>query len=156
MKILTSSCSIRFQFTHPGWGATSKLSRRYISCLCFNSRTPGGVRQGKKVYALTISCFNSRTPGGVRHQSDHHDYNLGCFNSRTPGGVRQNLLRTRARYFCFNSRTPGGVRRYRAPLGQVYGYVSIHAPRVGCDYEVSFQIKVTTSFQFTHPGWGAT
>ena len=24
--------------------------------------------------------------------------------------------------------------------------------REGCDYEVSFQIKVTTSFQFTHPG----
>lgn len=38
-----------------------------VQHLCFNLRTPGGVRLDEDDdYLLNIS-FNSRTPGGVRH-----------------------------------------------------------------------------------------
>ena len=38
----------------------------------------------------------------------------------------------------------------------VPGYVSIHAPRVGCDVKQRFRIGSAELFQFTHPVWGAT
>ena len=56
----------------------------------------------------------------------------------------------------FNSRTPGGVRRLHPPLPAISVDVSIHAPREGCD---SVTIDFTggeITFQFTHPGRGAT
>ena len=34
--------------------------------------------------------------------------------------------------------------------------VSIHAPRVGCDYKMLMKILSIQKFQFTHPVWGAT
>ena len=34
--------------------------------------------------------------------------------------------------------------------------VSIHAPRVGCDFKVSCGWRSPYAFQFTHPVWGAT
>ena len=35
-------------------------------------------------------------------------------------------------------------------------YVSIHAPRVGCDSVFISMTAWKFSFQFTHPVWGAT
>ena len=34
--------------------------------------------------------------------------------------------------------------------------VSIHAPRVGCDSSTVSGCVASSSFQFTHPVWGAT
>ena len=79
----------------------------------------------------------------------------------------------------FNSRTPGGVRLPRTPQLLIGNEVSIHAPREGCDmrwmssqrqYAGCFnsrtpggvrrsanrQHQATKTFQFTHPGRGAT
>ncbi len=56
----------------------------------------------------------------------------------------------------FNSRTPGGVRRLlELPLMQEQ-YVSIHAPREGCDGDTEGGAAQDEEFQFTHPGRGAT
>ena len=55
------------------------------------------------------------------------------FNSRTPGGVRQVWIKRVAKHRRFNSRTPGGVR-----------LTTSISPVSSC------------SFQFTHPGRGAT
>ena len=78
--------------------------------------------------------FNSRTPCGVRPLLERLECLVSCFNSRTPCGVRHNLLRSRAYGSGFNSRTPCGVR-LGLPVGwEPYLEVSIHAPRVGCDY----------------------
>ena len=80
---------VRFQFTHPGRGAT------YTHYL--------------------LATFAQR------------------FNSRTPGGVRQDIFICKIRW-----------------------EVSIHAPREGCD-ALCFEVLTTcTTFQFTHPGRGAT
>ena len=37
-----------------------------------------------------------------------------------------------------------------------YGFVSIHAPREGCDVDKGKTMVELVTFQFTHPGRGAT
>ena len=78
----------------------------------------------------------------------------------------------------FNSRTPGGVRLRGETAVRASKDVSIHAPREGCDISIGRRIlrrrgfnsrtpggvrlagkdasKGNFSFQFTHPGRGAT
>ena len=55
----------------------------------------------------------------------------------------------------FNSRTPCGVR-LRRDIIVVARFVSIHAPRVGCDLGIGGHVSSNDMFQFTHPVWGAT
>ena len=58
--------------------------------------------------------------------------------------------------FDFNPRTPRGVRRN---LGIAVGkkpYISIHAPREGCDRHTAVNSKRINVFQSTHPARGAT
>ena len=52
----------------------------------------------------------------------------------------------------FNPRTPGGVRLDIDIADEDSLYISIHAPRVGCDGGCTN----IGGFQSTHPGWGAT
>ena len=125
----------RFQFTHPGRGATCPLI--LFPDLChvsihapregcdfdvigcneidprFNSRTPGGVRlMAGSTSSHTQSWFQFTHPGrgATCISSFPQDYDFG-FNSRTPGGVRRVQRPHGANHrTCFNSRTPGGVR----------------------------------------------
>mgnify|MGYP001656719502 CR=1 FL=1 len=47
--------------------------------------------------------------------------------------------------------------RLRDSLPDSYSsFVSIHAPREGCDFCVSVALSALSEFQFTHPGRGAT
>ena len=43
MRFFAAGC-LSFQFTHPGRGATKSITHSPSHLLCFNSRTPGGVR----------------------------------------------------------------------------------------------------------------
>ena len=148
---------LRFQFTHPGRGATTNGGTSLVSMDGFNSRTPGGVRLSHALSLFAFIVFQFTHPGrGATLLSSQRTHNgrfqfthpgrgataLGrplCsyhrgFNSRTPGGVRPPAgAPCRRSYFRFNSRTPGGVRRRR--------YIRRKTP----DW-----------FQFTHPGRGAT
>ena len=89
---------------------------------------------------------------------------------------------TASRYFfksdCFNSRTLGRVRLPSGRQSSVDSTVSIHAPWEGCDLRLrgvrfyfigfnsrtlgrvrrdrAFSLSLCTTFQFTHPGKGAT
>ena len=56
----------------------------------------------------------------------------------------------------FNPRTPGGVRRCARNQSITFPFISIHAPRVGCDVICYCINKERQTFQSTHPGWGAT
>ena len=160
--MVTISDLSKFQFTHPGRGATRSCRPSPTGWRRFNSRTPGGVRPDSPSPSMISSnCFNSRTPGGVRLPSGRATaLGIGGFNSRTPGGVRQLYAsELRKSFLSFNSRTPGGVRppkRSRpgtrllfqfthpgrgatlAELMEAIGRgVSIHAPREGCDLLLS-------------------
>ena len=147
-----------FQFTHPGRGATKLGKLRLYGRCGFNSRTPGGVRR-HRIHNVNYlgSGFNSRTPGGVRLDISWASLPVSRFNSRTPGGVRHQGTYYRPFVVSFNSRTPGGVRRLDITERLITRHVSIHAPREGCDSQDTPKTSRTNNtFQFTHPGRGAT
>ena len=145
-----------FQFTHPGRGATGK-SYSELQDLSVSIHAP---REGCDLFlppsAAIIPCFNSRTPGGVRHVSINDCRYLAVVSIHAPReGCDLHRLSLRhstsvsihapregcdfpcrslcACAGCFNSRTPGGVR-----LGL------LRMP------------SESDTFQFTHPGRGAT
>ena len=124
----------------------------------FNSRTPGGVRPSCFQRFLRLKRFQFTHPGRGATSSATSAYTpTTSFNSRTPGGVRligrTTLLR---REMGFNSRTPGGVRHLEVFAWRGRQRVSIHAPREGCDHKLVCTLCTVKTFQFTHPGRGAT
>ena len=58
-----ASAIARFQFTHPGRGATSKDLHVHYRDNCFNSRTPGGVRQHLRGDSSNPQRFQFTHPG---------------------------------------------------------------------------------------------
>ena len=66
MACVRGSIRSKFQFTHPGRGATLSVPKASSLILSFNSRTPGGVRPRISISSSSGLSFNSRTPGGVR------------------------------------------------------------------------------------------
>ena len=147
---------LKFQFTHPGKGATGVPTTPAFRYRRFNSRTLGRVRRKTCLSISPKSPFQFTHPGkgatrthgrGERVQpvSIHAPWE-GCdhvsvssprqrqrFNSRTLGRVRRRLCVYISPLRRFNSRTLGRVRPHRGGL---------------CKY--------CTWFQFTHPGKGAT
>ena len=145
----------------------------------FNSRTPGGVRLASFVVSMIDAMFQFTHPGrGATLCSLVMCQSFSCFNSRTPGGVRHqfNPFRLLAYQFQFTHPGRGATEAHyrRPPCPEV----SIHAPREGCDsttdcfHEFSkcfnsrtpggvrplneVETFVSNTFQFTHPGRGAT
>lgn len=58
--------------------------------LCFNSRTPCGMRLHKAgEMEVPIERFDSRTTGVMRLQPSQTNYISQHFDSRIPGGMRQ-------------------------------------------------------------------
>ena len=124
-----------FQFTHPGKGATQ-------------SPTIGLLRLGVSIHAPWEGC-DEQYPQlelfaiGV---SIHAPWE-GCDNKCTP---------FRLQAHCFNSRTLGRVRQVYYDFYRRQDYVSIHAPWEGCDSARMPRERSLPTFQFTHPGKGAT
>ena len=56
--------------------------------------------------------------------------------------------------FQFTHPGRGATTQYRQKESDVF--VSIHAPREGCDHEGASDVVKLDKFQFTHPGRGAT
>ena len=52
--------------------------------MCFNSRTPGGVRLLNKRKGRAPNGFNSRTPGGVRQRPGKQNYGKGVVSIHAP------------------------------------------------------------------------
>ena len=147
-----------FQFTHPGRGATRVRRQGKARRGRFNSRTPGGVRL-LKAFMTTIlqSRFNSRTPGGVRRVIMSSSDNSAGFNSRTPGGVRPDNLTSMVSNAYVSIHAPReGCDGARSSSLLDQPHVSIHAPREGCDLRRKTLARFMIWFQFTHPGRGAT
>ena len=156
MSFTESFVRVKFQFTHPGRGATCRTLPLPLRQCRFNSRTPGGVRLILTSSVSQSAVFQFTHPGrGATHQSYRCGYNHavsihapreGCdsqtlvcppagqgFNSRTPGGVRHTFAHHRTTRAWFQFTHPG---RGATERGQAFhqGYrVSIHAPREGCD-----------------------
>ena len=125
----------KFQFTHPGRGATGGdlYSRRYRYV---SIHAP---REGCDLFRLLLVKFRPM------FQFTHPGRGATC-EDFVPSSCNS----------CFNSRTPGGVRRLASPSSLVISKVSIHAPREGCDIPTDRLEAFKSEFQFTHPGRGAT
>ena len=156
-RALTARERQRFQFTHPGRGATdqSLSGRAYKDC--FNSRTPGGVRlHHSQDTTKTIQMFQFTHPGrgatyvyryfkscgvvSIHAPREGCDLSLlalslvtKCFNSRTPGGVRLSLAMLLVMLNMFQFTHPGRGATEPSPDNNNPVNVSIHAPREGCD-----------------------
>ena len=85
-----------------------------------------------------------------------NDYDTRSFNSRTPGGVRLDTnSHSMGIIACFNSRTPGGVRQYLFEMTIHQGTFQFTHPGRGAT-RADGLIPDEVKFQFTHPGRGAT
>ncbi len=124
----------------------------------FNPRTPRGVRrQGANlpVIAMSISIHAPREGCDTRCPSVPTPSSY--FNPRTPRGVRRTGSTLVMRAPCnFNPRTPRGVRQLRMAFQVQKLYISIHAPREGCDVWHLADEYTQLPFQSTHPARGAT
>ncbi len=157
-----------FQFTHPVWGATAGLPRPdnehlvsihapRVGCdlpfLC-QEVVPGDV----SIHAPRVGCdlpflCQEVVPGDV----SIHAPRVGCdratssssieskrFNSRTPCGVRRMPLKYHYQRWLFQFTHPvWGATHHRAVV-QSASVVSIHAPRVGCDRDLTEVYAVRT------------
>ena len=84
-------------------------------------------------------------------------HSCGDFNPRTPCGVRPSAFRSAVRVGPgFQSTHPVWGATVPSGQGAFYLEISIHAPRVGCDYIRVSKTGGGALFQSTHPVWGAT
>ena len=135
------------------------LVRQYhcTSKYSFNSRTPCGVRQpAHRIDRRQSRGFNSRTPCGVRPDGVCRDVDALAFQFTHPvRGATESKQQHYGTDLRFNSRTPCGVRhligcgfvqemvfQFTHPVRgatlkreciEADVWVSIHAPRAGCD-----------------------
>ena len=122
----------------------------------FNPRTPCGVRLHNGWIIDMVRDFNPRTPCGVRRYPldgvvhfeliSIHAPRAGCdrltrfrlttrenFNPRTPCGVRLHHFNPIVNTFLFQSTHPVRGATYNNACTQRQVWISIHAPRAGCD-----------------------
>ena len=170
----------RFQFTHPGRGATIKSASAYdVLKVSIHAPREGCDRLPPAMTTILLG-FNSRTPGGVRlglvpvsvrdEDVSIHAPREGCDSD---GGVSNNWSWEfqfthpgRGATVCgrflslshtaFQFTHPGRGATVVDLLGEGEADVSIHAPREGCDRVWQASGPPSRGFQFTHPGRGAT
>ena len=172
---------LKFQFTHPGKGATCTSPMRVSPRECFNSRTLGRVRLYLLYELSALSDVSIHAPWeGCDFIYDYKDFDLTRFNSRTLGRVRLanataiglglvfqfthpgkgatfSLICTLYSLSLFQFTHPGKGATWSELAGKSQMGVSIHAPWEGCDPPTNFSSsKYQLMFQFTHPGKGAT
>ena len=124
----------KFQFTHPGKGATTLVNDDDLQTFVSIHAPWEGCDTLALLIFVVPSCFNSRTLGRVRREFITTRFDPGWFQFTHPGKGATYAPDARAvAHRRFNSRTLGRVRRGR-PSGQ----------------------SPTIAFQFTHPGKGAT
>ena len=155
---MISPMPFMFQSTHPARGATGNLCLRCPVCDEVSIHAP---REGCDMRSPSVPtrslCFNPRTPRGVRRTVSTLVIQLpSSFNPRTPRGVRHTISTVKEVTNMFQSTHParGATRRRRAPREEEG--ISIHAPREGCDGRLWYTIDVVEGFQSTHPARGAT
>ncbi len=127
--------SLPFQSTHPAWGATRRQAKQRPKRRRFQSTHPAWGATGVRRVEFDIPIdFNPRTPRGVRRQVNARQVGARLFQSTHPawGATTTN------------------------EYGHGVDYISIHAPRVGCDALAIGALAWALVFQSTHPAWGAT
>ena len=134
-------CSFKFQFTHPGKGATKSTRHTRSIDYQFQFTHPGkGATHHDRDDRWYSRGFNSRTLGRVRREHGMHVDNLIKVSIHAPW-EGCDAVPTTAAFRCmrFNSRTLGRVRLIHPNGWALLRGVSIHAPWEGCDYRERLQ-----------------
>ena len=124
-----------FQSTHPVWGATSLKAKRVIGHLISIHAPRVGCDKAGGMSALVDMEFQSTHPvwGATRNKSTKN--NRLEFQSTHPvWGATAVQAAERHGNQDFNPRTPCGVRLISSMEIFLLSKISIHAPRVGCDF----------------------
>ena len=159
-------------------GCDKTRPRAQDTAICFNSRSPSGLRQSERDSPLHILSFNSRSPSGLRQVSQFWQVIHLSFNSRSPSGLRPYASAAAVPIVGFNSRSPSGLRptsvsksKTKRPVSihaaqagcdkqflvqDSVGAVSIHAAQAGCDIDNNEITRYCFAFQFTQPKRAAT
>ena len=131
------AASTEFQSTLPGWGATGATWPATSPNRYFNPRSPDGERpEFDLLDAIEANKFQSTLPGWGATLLIFWVYKTALqFQSTLPGwgatcGVHLHIV--------------------------LHVAISIHAPRMGSDYQQYYMTQQKTKFQSTLPGWGAT
>ena len=168
---------VKFQFTHPGKGATPTQRTRQKRAGCFNSRTLGRVRLIASLPARIPALFQFTHPGkgatsdvgkperasvgfqfthpgkGATPASGSSIVLIYRFQFTHPGkGATSSVLVALSFLISFNSRTLGRVRHNTIKEKKRKEIVSIHAPWEGCDSPFSVRAVVITSVSI-HAPW---
>ncbi len=123
-----------FQSTHPAGGATLvSWSTRALTSISIHAPRRG----------CDPSQFSTITIA-KRFQSTH------------PAGGATQTARKKPAAPKFQSTHPAGGATYSCQSERQRGYISIHAPRRGCDQTNSAPSLSFSKFQSTHPAGGAT
>ena len=124
----------RFQSTLPGWGATVTTSNFNVYYKPFQSTLPGwGATQIHAVSFLFWAYFNPRSPDGERPGDGSPLPGRSIFQSTLPGWGATNQLLT-------NPSSQG---------------ISIHAPRMGSDRNMSRRPRSRTGISIHAPRMGS-
>ena len=152
-----SAIAARFQFTHPGRGATRRLS------LCHRPQAVSihAPREGcdfdTSAQRQTTITFQFTHPGrGATHSSEIRFTASFWFQFTHPGRGATGVKHIYLAPGTFQFTHPGRGATPVPVLVPVLVLVSIHAPREGCDFTCLSVILSFPMFQFTHPGRGAT
>ncbi len=127
----------------------------------FNPRAPRGarrqvasppsIRRGVSIHAprvgrdnpcsvipLDLATFQSTRPAwGATAETKIRAWMVWCFNPRAPRGARRSGSSGEHVFKSFQSTRPAWGATKRLPIKRLCGVVSIHAPRVGRDAELS-------------------
>ena len=127
----------------PREGCDAADVRGVAIIICFNSRTPGGVRLSVSAPLAKVPEFQFTHPGrGATLVATASLDRLKRFNSRTPGGVRLANRQDKAPKPKFQFTHPGRGATADTYSSRGCNRVSIHAPREGCDLSITSSISL--------------
>ena len=122
----------------------------------FNPRSPDGERLGGGAHVVQRLAISIHAP---RMGSDRNTWariiSANDFNPRSPDGERRYDAMYHPTQWNFNPRSPDG-ERHCAGRSAASMRISIHAPRMGSDFNAASVVSAAFLFQSTLPGWGAT
>ena len=129
--------AIKFQSTHPSWGATFASSTSYSEFALFQSTHPSwGATKRYASRAFRDTDFNPRTHRGVRQMYNRSIMMSLIFQSTHPSWGATKLVKKEGKYVKISIHAPiVGCDKAMAELSKEET-ISIHAPIVGCDIQM--------------------
>mgnify|MGYP002745897190 CR=1 FL=1 len=149
----------KFQFTHPGRGATHLRTSGQRLFPCFNSRTPGGVRRCSALsncYTKSVSIHAPREGCDFSGDAFRRRYDEFQFTHPGRGATPPpSTAPTSSSKFQFTHPGRGATEFHSKAHAQGQTFQFTHPGR-GATIGEYTHLTDSLVFQFTHPGRGAT